>query len=68
MLGMRENEIERVIDRECTGFTGLFMNISDQSVLEPQDILRRLASAVAKAISVNNEAIERDLARRGISK
>jgi len=68
MLGMTKNEIKDAIDRECFGIPGLFMNIPDQSVLAPQDILRKMASAVAKAISANNEAIERGLARRGISK
>jgi len=68
MLGMTENKIKDVIDQECFGIPGLFMNIRDQSLLDPQDILRKMASAVAKAISANNEAIERDLARRGISK
>lgn len=68
MLGMTENEIEGIMDRECSGIPGTFLNIPYQSVLAPKDILRKMASAVAKAISVNNEAIERDLARRGISK
>lgn len=55
MLGMTDHDIKRVIDYECFGLSA---TIHDQTL---QAILARMSSAVAKAISDNNQAIERGL-------
>ena len=67
MLGMTEYQIKSLINQECFGIPSLFSSIPEQDALQPRDILRKIASAVAKAISNNNQAIEQNLRSKGIS-
>jgi len=52
MLGMSEKQLSQIIERECTSFP-------KPSKLE--EILKRVATAVAIAIARNNASIEKDL-------
>jgi len=63
MLGLTESEILKAIDTMVarTSISSETMHIKDQEVLEPNDILRKLAIGVASAIAKNNQAIEREL-------
>ena len=61
MLGLSESQIFSEIDRGCFGIAHLGLNIPDQSSLSPNDMLKKLATGVAKAIEANNRAIERQL-------
>lgn len=63
MIGLSESEILKAIDAMVarTSITSKTMHIKDQEVLEPNDIIRKLAIGVASAIARNNQAIERAL-------
>lgn len=67
MLGMDESSIFHEIDRGCFGIAQLSTEIKDQPALQPNDILQRIATGVAKAIAANNAAIERQLRQAGLS-
>ena len=64
MLGMSKSELEHAIDSGSWGFGGLLSNIQQQNALKPADILQKMASGIAEAISENNARIERDLVSR----
>jgi len=66
MLGLTESQLFSEIDSGTFGISHLSLNIRDQQTLQPNDILRKLATGVAKAIESNNRAIERELHNRGI--
>ena len=66
MLGLTERELFSTIDGEVLGAAYSAVHIKDQQALHPQDILRKLASGVAKAIEANNKAIESQLRSAGI--
>jgi hypothetical protein len=63
MLGLSESEILKAIDTMVarTSITSETTHIKDQEVLDPNDILRKLAIGVASAIAKNNQAIEKEL-------
>ena len=65
MLGLSGHQLLNEIDHGCFGMGGLALNIPGQPVLNPDDILRKLASGVAKAIEANNRAIEQQLRSQG---
>lgn len=67
MLGMHESDIFREINRKCFDIPKQAEHIKDQPALNPDDILRRIATGVAKAIAVNNKAIENQLRAAGLS-
>jgi hypothetical protein len=66
MLGKSESQIFHDIDSGCFGISNLSSNIKSQNNLEPDDILIKLASGVAKAIEQNNKVIESQLREAGI--
>ena len=67
MLGLSESKVFNEIDSGCFGIAHLSLNIKDQPALEPDDILRKIATGVAKAIIANNKAIENKLRASGLS-
>ncbi len=66
MLGLTESQLFSKIDSGCFGIAHLSTNIKNQQALNPDDILQKLATGVAKAIEANNMAIENQLRSHGI--
>ena len=66
MLGKSETQIFHDIDSGCFGISYLSANLKKQNNLDPEDILTKLASGVAKAIEQNNRVIESQLRDAGI--
>jgi hypothetical protein len=66
MIGLSEGQLFQKIDFGSFGVSHLSVHIKKQNNLDPDDILSKLASGVAKAITANNEEIERQLRLKGI--
>lgn len=66
MLGLTESQLFQKIDHGASSSGHWGSYIKKQESLEPDDMLRRLATGVAKAIEANNIAIENQLRSAGI--
>ena len=66
MIGMPEYEIFDAIDRACSDLPHPFTNIPEQEPLDPKNILRQIATRIAKAIADNNAVIEHQLRQAGL--
>ncbi len=66
MLGKSESQIFHDIDSGCFGISHLASNLRKQNNLDPDDMLAKLATGVAKAIEQNNRLIESQLRDAGI--
>jgi hypothetical protein len=68
MLGLNGIQLFQKIDSGAFGggYLAANININNQKALQPNDILQKLATGVAKAIEANNQAIERQLRNAGI--